>query len=399
MKSFASKKAMLPLVACSLIALTGCQKERMAFTFVATSSTEWNTSVSIGDWTYKFKGNLQSGNKFVLSAITDGKAQTGGPGGPGGGFPGGGFPGGGFPAEETSETSQPTEEELRAQDFTIEGTWTHDVGYGYVLNLNDENKTVIHADYSKIEGRHSFYYTVTKGDKSSLVYFQAKDPTYRNRLAKDYQTWDKRDSKYILTAKATGNNSSVAYAYMYCHNDGSVVINAPKNMSPDRSVTFGNTWTENDRHVVSLISGDVTYPGVETINPAHPGYRISYNGLTFLYSFDENVKWSKLTIEDFDGTAIYKFAGEKSGFMSSTKIALNLYDEGVAKWYEGSNFDPKQTGTWVESNDKLITVTFGDKSYSTILTDTNDRQLVVVTETKLPWGETQISETVLSEVK
>ena len=85
--------------------------------------------------------------------------------------------------------------------------------------------------------------------------------------------------------------------------------------------------------------------------------------------------------------------------MSSTKIALNLYDEGVAKWYEGSNFDPKQTGTWVESNDKVITVTFGDKSYSTILTDTNDRQLVVVTETNLPWGGTQISETVLSEVK
>lgn len=66
-------------------------------TFVASDTSGYNTAVTIGNYSYKFKGSLdQNSNKFSLKGTVVGRASSSGNGGPGGGgFPGGGFPGGG----------------------------------------------------------------------------------------------------------------------------------------------------------------------------------------------------------------------------------------------------------------------------------------------------------------
>ena len=258
----------------------------------------------------------------------------------------------GDPTKSASAELTVVKEDLASHNWTLTGTYKLEKGYGYVLSLNDENKSVIHADFDKYEGRHEFYYNVNIEGKSSLVKFQAKDPTFYKTLAKDYAKWDERDSKYIFKATATGNNNSKATAYMYLHNDGSVVLNSPS--GANRTVSYGPTWSEENGKIV-LKDGENTYEAVASVNKDHPGYRLVYNNLAYFVSLNPEVKWSKLSLSDFDGETKYEFVGSytTSGPDGGTKsVNLNLGVDGKANLYEGG-FAPTATGTWSEADNTL----------------------------------------------
>jgi len=260
----------------------------------------------------------------------------------------------------TSDPINVSEEDLAAHNWVVNGTWTLDQGYGYVLSLQDQGKTVIHADFDKIQGRHQFYYTVEIEEQKQTLLFQAKDPTFKNSLAKDYKTWDQRDSKYIYYAKATGNNNSVATAYLYLHNDGSAVINAPKSGSADRTTSFGYTWSEANG-VVTFKDGDREFVSVASVNSAHPGSLLKTNDYTFLRSDNPEVKWKKMVITDFEGASTHEYKGSYTTTGPDGKtneVALYLFENGAAKIYENGSFSALEEGTWEE--DGIVSVKLGN---------------------------------------
>ena len=211
-------------------------------------------------------------------------------------------------SKKASATLTVVKEDYSPYEYTLTGNYSIDEGYGYVLTLDDENKSVIHCDFNKVEGRHEFYYTVNTPAGSGFVKFQAKDINFKSKLAKDYKTWDIRDSKYIFTALATGNNNSVAYAYMYLHSDNSVVINTPSGVN--RVIETENlSWEEDANKNITVKKGDTKYEAVKTINPDKPGYRIAYGSYMFINSQNPDVKWKKIGIADFEGTPKVEFAG------------------------------------------------------------------------------------------
>ena len=288
------------------------------------------------------------------------------PGGNEGGDNQGGFPGmGGNDQQETSEEPAEDTTDYSQFNFAINATYVEEKGYGYAITFTepDNSTTTIHTDFDKIEGRHSFYYNVKHGEDSAIVHFQAKDPSFKNQLADDYQKWDVRDSQYIFYAKATGNNNSVATAYMYLHKtNADVVLNTPS--GADRSLSFGMTWEEKDGTIV-IHNGDETITADKTLPDAeHQGYRIVYNSNTYYCSLNPEVKWKKLTIADFEGKNAYEFVGSytTSGPDGGEKaVNLNLLKQGgVAKLYLGST-TPSFVGEWSEANNKL-TLSFEGKT-------------------------------------
>lgn len=240
-------------------------------------------------------------------------------------------------------------ENLAQYNWSVGGTYEFQEGYGYVLSFNDEGKTVIHTDFDKTEGRHEFYYNVKINNASSTVKFQAKDPTFKDQLAKDYKKWDERDSTYIFYAKAEGNNNSVATAYMYLHgSDHSVVINSPS--GADRALTFGLTWSESGEGVNKKIvvkEGEKEYVADVSVNEQHPGYRLVYGGNAYYLSQNPDVKWKKMVKSDFDGETEYEFTGSYKAnmFGDATAVELALAKDGSAKIYNG-NPAPSFKGTW-----------------------------------------------------
>ena len=211
------------------------------------------------------------------------------------------------PTKSASAQLKVVKEDLEKYNWAVEGTYVYEKGYGYKITFNDEGKTVIHTDFDRTEGRHSFYYNVKIGDKSETILFQAKDPTFKDSLVKDYKKWDERDSKYIFYAKATGNNNSVATAYMYLHgSDNSVVLNTPN--GANRSLTFGMTWEEKDGQIL-VHDGETVYTADKSVNAERPGYRLVYSGNTYYCSLNPEFKWKKFVTADFEGANAHEFVG------------------------------------------------------------------------------------------
>ena len=300
--------------------------------------------------------------------------------------------------KSASATLKIVKEDYTPYEYTLNGTYTIDDGYGYVFSFQDENKTTIHCDYNKVEGRHEFYYTVNTPAGSSFVKFQAKDINYKSKLAKDYQTWDKRDSKYIFTSLATGNNSSVAYAYMYLHSDGSVNINTPSGVN--RVVESENlSWSEDSNKNITVKKGDTVYKADKTINPDRPGYKIQYGSYVFINSQNPDVKWKKLGIADFEGAPKAEFAGryEISGpGGGSGNLSMQLFDGGVAKLYKNT-WNKEAEGTWTENNGEY-TIVIGEKTYTSVTTD-GEKTITYTVSAKTPWGSDASTDVVLALVK
>ena len=266
------------------------------------------------------------------------------------------------PTKSASAQLKVVKEDLEKYNWAVEGTYVYEKGYGYKITFNDEGKTVIHTDFDRTEGRHSFYYNVKIGDTSETILFQAKDPTFKDSLVKDYKKWDERDSTYIFYAKATGNNNSVATAYMYLHgSDNSVVLNTPN--GANRSLTFGMTWEEKDGQIL-VHDGETVYTADKSVNAEHPGYRLVYSGNTYYCSLNPEFKWKKFVTADFEGANTHEFVGSytTTGPDGGTKeVNFNLLETGAAKLYLGSS-TASFVGEWSKDANNKLTITLEGKT-------------------------------------
>ena len=264
--------------------------------------------------------------------------------------------------KSASATLKVVKEDLAKYNWSITGACTYEKGYGYKIVFNDESKTEVHTDFDKTEGRHEFYYRVKIGEESQVLKFQAKDPTFKDSLAKDYKKWDERDSKYIFYAKATGNNNSVATAYMYLHNtNNEVTVNTPS--GANRSLSFGLKWEEKDG-VITVKDGDTAYVADKSVNTEHPGYRLVYGSNTYYCSLNPDFKWKKFTTADFEGANAYEFVGSytTSGPDGGVKeVNLNCVEDGKAKLYLGSS-TPSFVGTWTKDASDKLTINLDGKT-------------------------------------
>ena len=288
-----------------------------------------------------------------------------------------GAPGEGQGSEQPAESSEEVVN-YSEHDFVIKGTYVLDKGYGYTLTLDDGFNSVVHTDFDKTEGRHEFYYLVRIGEKSELVHFQAKDPTFKSQLAKDYQKWDVRDSDYIFNAKATGNNNSLATAYLYLHKDHTAVMNVPS--GTQRNISIGLEWSlEND--VFTVKKDGQEYTSLKSQNAARPGYAIPLGDYTFILSTNPEVKWKKMEVTDFVGAAEVTFHGE---YIDDTpdkrKTEYNLYlsSDKSAKLYSG--WSQQDTGTWsVEGGVYTINMGSGDTAYTSSSKGEGDKVTIEIT--------------------
>lgn len=366
------KKTLVGLLSLiSLATITSCgNKEESTTTektseqeFVAVTSSSWDAEVTVGSFKYQFDLILSKDNTLSFSANCVSKVQTQ--------QGGGGFPGFGENSNDAGQTSE-EEIDLATKNFTFTGSWQEETGYGYILNFQDSKNTVIHTDFNTIEGRHQFYYLVEADDSSATVLFQAKDSNYRKQLAADYKTWDERDSTYIFEGKTTGNNNSVATAYLYCHSDNSAVFNTAS--GSDRKVTLGLSWEIKDNKFI-LKDGNTTYTGDSSINTSHPGYRVSYSSTALFASTLSSVESSELSNEDFDGTTLYQFTGSYTteGPDGGTKnVELNLTDNANKMYLYSAGMLSKQ-GTYTFENEvfnlsfegeETVTVSKVDSKYT-----------------------------------
>ena len=266
------------------------------------------------------------------------------------------------PTKSASAQLKVVKEDLEKYNWAVEGTYVYEKGYGYKITFNDEGKTVIHTDFDRTEGRHSFYYNVKIGDESETILFQAKDPTFKDSLVKDYKKWDERDSTYIFYAKATGNNNSVATAYMYLHgSDNSVVLNTPN--GANRSLKFGMTWEKKGEQII-VHDGDTEYVAEASVNAERPGYRIVYSGNTYYCSLNPEFKWKKFVTADFEGANTHEFVGSytTTGPDGGTKeVNFNLLETGAAKLYLGSS-TASFVGEWSKDANNKLTITLEGKT-------------------------------------
>ena len=257
------------------------------------------------------------------------------------------------PSKSASAELVVKKENLSQYNWSMSGSLSYEEGYGYKIVFNDEGHTEVHTDFDRTEGRHEFYYNVKIGETSSIIHFQAKDPTFKDSLVKDYKKWDERDSTYIFYAKATGNNNSVATAYMYLHgSDNSVVLNTPS--GANRSLSFGMTWEEKGDQVI-IHDGATEYVATKSVNADHPGFRLIYGGNAYFCSLNPEVKWKKMETSDFDGENEYELVGSYTTTGpdgGSKEVLLNLGKDGKSRMYVGSAA-PTFIGTWAKDGDKV----------------------------------------------
>lgn len=318
--------------------------------FVACTKADFDTEVTVGSHKHKLAFDLKKDKSLAFSGTCTGKVQTssGGPGGPGGGFPG--F---GQARTDTATSAEEEETDFTKYNFEIKGSWVLEEKQGYVMTLSDSLNSVIHTDYERLQGRHQFYFNVKTDEGSKVTLFQMKDSEFRKTLPADYKTWDERDSEFIFEGITTGNNSSLATAYLYAHKDSSVVFNTAS--GSDRKVTLDLKWKKDGNDFV-LIDGNKEIKAENSVDSSRSGLRLNYNSITFFCSKTASIANSELKNEDFDGKTLYQFTGSytTSGPDGGTKnVVLNLTDNRNSMYlYTGNTLSKK--GTYVKENDKFI---------------------------------------------
>lgn len=367
------------LLAGSLGMLAGCGQDKGPETdpdepvlnFVAVDGTNWDADVTIEQKTFKLSLDLNADNTLSLAGTCTGKAQSsgGGPGGgfPGGGFPGGGFPGGGFPGGGTDQPEEEEPEEPEITDYSVfnfemDGTWTEEKGFGYVLTMDDKDDTVIHVNFDTTSGRHYFNYYIAPtldGEQAdeALVRMEARDSAYRKTLDANYKIYEERTCTYMFRGGQEGGSGNLSSAWVYLMPDGSLVsISGTSN-----SLTYNGkgSWSEDKTaHVITMdINGTAYKTNAYCDTPGREGYRMEYSVSSFGGSSSMNLyascdvskyTWDLYTDADFEGANILTLTSADYSLLLTEKGYANIVDAatGKTKSFAGS-YTTDENGNYV----------------------------------------------------
>lgn len=442
MKSFVMKKALVSvmsllavgaLVACGNNAggkSSGGEEENqhvLEFRPVTTGAGSTSSDVEVTIGSYKFKLGIDLEKDYTLSFYGNctGKAQQGGgqggprfakiveseadgdepgepgepgepsepgepgdnPGGdnPGGDFPGGDFPGGGENPGGPGEGGQPgqggdqqggeqtsePEEDYSKKNFQKAGTWKTDE-WGYVLTIDSKE---FHSDYMIDQYRHDFNMNVTVDDASALVHFTAYDDSFQ---PKDSKTFAERNAEYVFQSSAS--------EFLFLEKDHSVVTSSYQGVSRTQTLP-SDTWS---------LEGNVLKVGnvvaEASINTAHPGYKLNYNGKAYFCSTNASVSPLDMNNSDIYGEAELILTGSytvRNGPTSTNyECELDLFKTGTVKFFSNGSEDASKAGTWTKTGN-VYTLTLGtdepvemapnaDGSYTFVL--------MVTSQSSGPWG-------------
>ena len=377
-------------------------------------STSSDVDVTIGSYTFKLGIDLEKDNTLSFYGNCTGQAQQGGGQGgprfakivegqaegeepgdqPGGDFPGGDFPGGDFPGggeqpggdqegpggdqqgpggdqqQGGDQTSQPAED-FSKKNFQKAGTWRTDE-WGYVLTIDSKE---IHADYMLDQYRHDFNMNVTVDDASALVHFTAYDDSFQ---PKDSKTFAERNAEYVFQSSAS--------EFLFLEKDHSVVTSSYQGVSRTQTLP-SDTWS---------LEGNVLKVGnvvaEASINTAHPGYKLNYNGKAYFCSTNASVSPLDMNNSDIYGEAELILTGSytvRNGPTSTNyECELDLFKTGTVKFFSNGAEDVSKAGTWTKAGN-VYTVTLGqdepvemspnaDGSYTFVL--------MVTSQSSGPWG-------------
>ena len=347
-------------------------------------STSTDVAVTVGSYSFKFGIDLEKDKTLTFYGNCEGKAQQGGgPGGPmfalhidddaedeptepgdssqdqpggdtseqpgdssqeqpgGGGFPGGDFPGG--PGGDTSEpggqggdtSEQPStsqeEEDFTKKNFKKSGTWATD-DYGYILTIEQD---VFHVDYMINQYRHDFNMNVKVDDASALVHFTAYDDSFK---AKDETTYAERNAEYVFQASSD--------EFLFLEKGGSVVTSTYQGVSRTQTLPADQWKLENNVLFVGNAIAEAS------INAAHPGYKLSYNGMAYFCSTKEGVSPLEMSNADIYGETELALKGSYSvrqGPRSTNyEVELDLFKTGLVKFFSNGAEDASKAGTWTK---------------------------------------------------
>lgn len=301
--------------------------------FVAADKTNWDKEITLAQKTYTMSLKLNADKTLALVATCTGESASGG--GQGGG--GGSGESAAYKVKENAEGEGVGENpdggeentDYTMYDFTINGSWTEEKGWGYTLNFNDSSKTTIVADFDTTMGRHYFYYymsPVIAGTQASetQVQFQAKDSQYRKTLDSNYVINAERTSTYMFHGGGfdaqTGNKAEVK---IYLLKNGGIAVYAES--GSELTFTGKGSWSEDTtNHVITLdVNGSKMTTNAYCSTVGKEGYRMVYStGRTSLEAFcpvASGVTWDMYEDTDFDGKAVLELQGGDYTLMLTDK--------------------------------------------------------------------------------
>ncbi len=380
-------------VAGSICGITACTEKEpdstpppasdVVLNFVAVTKTSWDADTTFVspinekdyNLTYNLSLDLKKDKTLKLTGVcksgsekTQGGNTGGGPGGPGGP--------GGMPmmvAEaEGGESETPAITDWTPYNFTMNGTWSEEAGWGYTVKIDN---TTIKVDYDLIQGRHNFYYYIAptinnKKAEEVLVQMQAKDSEYRKTLASNYETYHKKESKYELYA---GGDKSKLNIYLM--EDKTVASYSGSGSS--QSFSGKGSWSIDEAtHTMTITSAGKTYVSNDFVEGV--GYRFSglsagssgpgggSSTMTGFVSMSATKKSNELTDKDFEGETILALAGKDE--KTQDDYTMEITKNGWAVLYNasGSRFVVCKYEKNAEGN---YEITYGENKFTSTKTD------------------------------
>lgn len=374
----------LSLLAISLAVITvlsGCNQTKeiktnnnaatsdYVLSFVAADKTNWDLEVTYGTHVYTIATNLKKDNTFVLEGTCVGEAEI-----VEGENSQAGFAGANQPNDTRKEEQAKDKTDYSMYDFDLTGTWSYEKGWGYTLNFEDTNNTVVTADYDKASSRQYFYYNlapVIQGEQQSsfLIQFQANDIAFRSEMAADYVIAEERNATYIFKASGKTQTGNQIRMNIYCMENGNATV---INQSGSSTTYQIGSWTEDKtNHILSLTIGDTTtvaeYCGIS----GKEAYRMSVTSsggfgpattiLCYLPLVD-GLKASDYVDSDFEGDTV------KTLVCPENDYSIILTEKGILKVMSGGTVSEKSTYTYDVASD-VYKLVVGKEEYQTTKED------------------------------
>jgi|GEM_PF-2505338 len=311
--------------------------EENVLEFVAADKTNWDKEVSIDGYAFTMAVNLAQDGSFKLDATCVGKAAAEVQQGGGWGTPGGSAEDESSEEESSAEESSMTDEEKAAKNFSKSGTWTKEEGYGYTLSFEDGQ--TVKTDFDKASSRQYFYAEI---EGAGLTQFQAKDTAFRSEIASDYEEFEIRDAKYIVSASGTTMTGNASTLKVYFENDGTV--NSISNEGSSTTYTRG-TWSEDEAaHVLTMVMDGAETTSAYCDVAGKEGYRLVYDGNTMYIPLADGVDVNVYTDEDFEGAVLVEAACAEGDY------TLQLTEKGYYKVLDASG-SSVLAGTYTQDGD------------------------------------------------